>query len=142
MNNPKSEEFLGIDVGGVKIGIARGNTAARLAEPLKTVEAANSEAAIKNLVMEHAAAGVVVGLPRGLDGNETAQTKAVRDWAQSIKSQIDLPFYWQDEALTSRAAGKLQTSNFKHQTDDEHSLAAAIILQDFLDSPENDRVAV
>ena len=143
MNNPKAEEFLGIDVGGAKIGIARGNTAARLPEPLKTVEAADSEAAIKNLVMEHAAAGIVVGLPRGLDGNETAQTKAVRDWAQSIKSQIDLPFYWQDEALTSRAAAdRIQNSNFKAQTADEHSIAAAIILQDFLDSPENDRVAV
>jgi RNase H-fold protein (predicted Holliday junction resolvase) len=102
VDNPKIEEYLGVDVGAARIGIARGNSAARLAEPLKTVAA--TDAAPELLV--------------------------------------NLPFYWQDEALTSQAADKIQNSKSKAQNIDEHSLAAAIILQDFLDGAENDRVAV
>ena len=143
MNNPKVEEFLGIDVGGARIGIARGNSAARLAQPLETIEAGRAGIRLKEIIKENSADGIVVGLPRGLDGNETPQTSAVRDWVKSIQAEISLPFYWQDEALTSRlAADKLQKSNFKNQTNDEHSMAAAIILQDFLNGPEADRVVV
>jgi putative holliday junction resolvase len=137
VNNPKLEEFLGIDVGSVRIGVARGNSAARLAQPLKTIGAANSQAEIKKLILEHNAAGVVVGLPRGLDGNETAQTQTVRGWVKSLKTQVNLPFYWQDEALTSHHAERISK-----QEAGADAVAAAIILQDFLDSPENDRVAV
>ena len=139
MDSPKAEEFLGVDVGGARIGLARGNSAARLAEPLKTIDAAKAEAESKQLIREQGAAGIVVGLPRGLDGSETPQTQAVRDWVGSIKTQISLPFYWQDEALTSQLA---ESSKLKDSKVGADAVAAAIILQDFLDGPESDRVAV
>jgi putative Holliday junction resolvase len=139
VDSPKVEEFLGLDVGGARIGVARGNTAARLAQPLATLEAGQAEARLKDLIKENSAAGIVVGLPRGLDGNETAQTKSVRDWVRSIQTEISLPIYWQDEALTSHHA---ENSKLKEHQAGPDAVAAAIILQDFLDSPENDRVAV
>jgi RNase H-fold protein (predicted Holliday junction resolvase) len=77
-------------------------------------------------------------LPRGLNGNETQQTTWVRDFVVNAKRKIDLPFYWQDEALTSRIAQAKKAVHKKvHDID---SLAAAIILQDFLESPPADRV--
>jgi putative Holliday junction resolvase len=138
VDNHKHQEFLGVDVGAVRIGIARGNTAARIAEPLKTVPAAQAAAELLDLSDKNQAAGVVVGLPRSLDGAETGQTKAVRQWVQSVKNRINLPFYWQDEALTSQRAESLKPKPEGPGVDAE---AAAIILQDFLDSEESDRVA-
>lgn len=137
MDNHNNQEFLGVDVGSAVIGVARGNTAAGLAEPLKSLPADQAVVELLDLSKNGQAAGIVVGLPRNLDGAETGQTRAVRQWVQSAKIQISLPFYWQDEALTSYEASNKQKSNPRA---DEHSLAAAIILQDFLDTPEDDRV--
>lgn len=130
------EEFLAVDVGSARVGVARGNTAARLAEPLATIPANEAGKQLEQIASERQAAGIVVGLPRSLDGHETKQTKQVRRWAEHMKQQIGLPFYWQDEALTSRAAERRAPSA---GSDAE---AAAIILQDFLDTDVNDRVAV
>lgn len=130
-----------MDAGSAWVGVARGSSLARLAEPLKTLPAAAALDELRALAQTYAAAGVVIGLPRGLDGSDTAQTKAVRQWARQAKNLIKLPFYWQDEALTSRAAaGELQTVRLKSQNVDEHGLAATVILQDFLDTPESERV--
>lgn len=135
MDSPKVQEFLGVDVGSVRVGLARGNSAARLAEPLKTVPADKALDELKKLASENSAAGIVVGLPRGLDGSETAQTDFVRNWVNTVKPTIGLPFYWQDEALTSR-----QAEESKDSSAGTDAAAAAIILQDFLDGRENDRV--
>src|SRR5206468_289609 len=91
------QEFIAVDVGSQRVGIARGSSLARIAEPLKTVSA--QEAIVELKKLETQIDGIVVGLPRGLDGQETAQTKMVRQWAHQAKAQINTPFYWQDEAL-------------------------------------------
>ena len=135
MRRNAATEFLGIDVGVVRVGIARGSSLARLAEPLKIVPAKVAIIEIKQLAKTNQADAVVVGLPRGLAGQETAQTQAVRAWVNLAKSQINLPFYWQDEALTTQAA---QSRGVKNHTVDAR--AAAIMLQDFLDSKPEDRV--
>lgn len=123
-DNPK--EAVGVDVGSARVGIARGSTAAKLSEPLKTVPAAAAVEEIAALDPDF----VVVGLPRSLDGNETRQTAYVRDWVRSAMRRIDKPFYWQDEALTSHAA---ESSDDAAGRD---AVAASVILQDFLDTPE------
>lgn len=119
-----------MDVGAARVGLARGSTAARLAEPLKTVPAAEAVDELKKLNPD----AIVVGLPRGLDGQETAQTAYVRRWTEEAKLKIDKPFYWQDEALTTQAAGHTD-----HPAGPD-AAAAAVILQDFLDTPEDQRV--
>jgi putative Holliday junction resolvase len=134
-HNPK--EFIGVDVGEARVGIARGSDAARIAEPLKTVDAQDAVAAIKATVGDLGASGIVVGLPRGLSGDETSQTTNVKAWVKTAQEHIKLPYYWQDEALTSKLAE--QGTSHKAGTD---AVAASIILQDFLDTPENDRVEI
>ncbi len=139
----RNQEYLGVDVGSVRVGVARGGSLAKLAQPLVSLQSAVAVDEIAKLTTKSEVVGIVVGLPRSLEGSETDQTKAVRQWVEVAKTNIGLPFYWQDEALTSReAASQLQKSNPKHQTVDEHSLAAALILQDFLDAQESDRVVV
>lgn len=125
--NPELREIIGLDVGAVHIGVARGNTVARLAQPLTTIKTSQATRQLAKLVNQHSAAALVIGLPRNLSGDETAQTAAVRAWVASIKPQFKLPIYWQDEALTSQLA---------KSHPDEHAQAAAAILQDWFNSPD------
>jgi putative Holliday junction resolvase len=131
-------QYLALDVGLKRTGIARGSDAARLAEPLRTVATTEVLSTLKNLAEEYNVSAIVVGLPRNLHGNSTQQTNWVRDWVVKLKRKIDLPFYWQDEVLTTRIAEAKKLTYKKVQ--DVDSLAAAIILQDFLDTPQADRV--
>ena len=135
MRHNTPEEFLGVDVGSARVGIARGSSLARLAEPLKTIDAKTALPELKVLAVKRQASGIVVGLPRNLEGQDTAQTQLVRSWVNEAKGQIPLPFFWQDEALTTVTA---ENSGVKNSSVDAQ--AAAIILQDFLDRPEADRV--
>jgi putative Holliday junction resolvase len=73
---------LGVDVGSAKIGVARGSAMARIAQPLKTLSANSAIDELAALASQSGAEGIVVGLPRSLDGNETAQTSYVRNWAK------------------------------------------------------------
>jgi putative Holliday junction resolvase len=132
--HPDIKEFLGVDIGAARIGIARGSNAARLAEPLKTVDVKDALKELAAIAHANKVCGIVVGLPRGLDGQETDQTRLVRDWARTAKTTINLPFYWQDEALTTQSAQSLSGDT------GIDAKAAAVILQDFLDSPETERV--
>jgi putative holliday junction resolvase len=132
----RNEEYLGVDAGSARVGIARGGSLAKIAEPLATVPAAEAVEELAKLANESGAVGIVVGLPRGLDGQETAQTGAARDWVKAAKDKIKLPFYWQDEALTSRQA-ELRTDKKAAGAD---AIAASILLQDFLDTGLEERV--
>ena len=133
----KTHEFLGLDVGKIRTGIARGNSAAGLAEPLITVKTDSLIEKLEELIDKNQISAVVIGLPRSLNGNDTAQTQWVRDWVTKTKQRVPVPFYWQDEALTSNLAEAQKNLGAKHDTD---SLAAAVILQEFLDTPEVERV--
>lgn len=135
MRHNNHEEFLGIDVGDKRIGIARGSSLARIAEPLKTVPAGDALDEIAALVQINGVSGIVIGLPRGLDGQETAQTGKVRNWVDDAKARLKYEFYWQDEALTSRVAE--QEGALPEASD---AAAASVILQDFLDTPKDQRV--
>lgn len=131
------KDFIGLDVGQARTGFARASALACLAEPLRTVPTNEALTELKQLV-DKGVSAVVVGLPRDINGRETEQTAWVRQWADEAKKMIDTTFYWQDEALTSKLAEAeaLHTGKIK----DVDALAAQIILQDFLDSPEDMRV--
>jgi putative Holliday junction resolvase len=133
-----AKQLLGLDVGLKRTGIARASHQARIAQPLVTVPTNRVIKTLKELIEEYNAGIIVVGLPRNLNGDDTRQTSWVRDWVKHAKSKIDLPFYWQDEVLTSRIAEARKLSDKRlHDVD---SLAAAIILQDFLESIESERM--
>jgi putative holliday junction resolvase len=126
--------ILALDVGERRIGVALANTTARLARPLTTLD--NSDHIIEdilNLVEQEGVQTIVVGLPRGLDGQTTAQTKTVEAFVKKLQTQVDLPFHWQDEALTSvQAEAELSHRNKVTNKADIDALAATLILEDFL----------
>lgn len=131
------EEYLGLDIGDKRIGVARGSSVAKIAEPLVTIQSASAIPEIQKLIDQFQPVALVVGLPRNLNGEETAQTLKVRQWVEAAKKDITQPFFFQDEALTSVEAHKSPPAKKDPGID---AKAAAVMLQDFLDSDETGRI--
>lgn len=88
---------------------------------------------LPHLVQTTHADQILVGLPRNLDGEDTAQTVLVREFADRLKTQSGLPVVLYDEAMsTERAREQLTGMNIRQQKQQIDSLAAQIILQDYL----------
>lgn len=150
----EATEFLGLDLGLKHTGIARGSALVKIAQPLPGLPTETLLTSLMPIIDQNKTDAIVVGLPRNLRGEDSTQTAWVRQWVTRAKDKIQLPFYWQDEALTSiqsrsnpfdrfdkLTASELRASKQKVKSmKDEHSLAAALILQDFLDESEAARV--
>lgn len=125
---------MALDVGGRRIGVALANSMARIPSPLTTLDAPMTTAqSIQNLIEQHTVVALCVGLPRGLDGQETDQTRAIRAFVEDLKRTVTIPVYLQDEAVTSRQAeAELQARGKPYVKGDIDALAATYILEDFL----------
>lgn len=137
--NSHHNAVLALDVGGRRIGVALADLQSRLPVPLTTLQRGDSTIHdIHQLIDEHSVAVLVVGLPRGLDGQRTAQTVAVEEFKAELERTLAIPVHWQDEALTSRLAeDELKTRGRPYKKEDIDALSAAYILEDFLrDHPE------
>lgn len=128
------KRLLGIDYGHVRIGLALGDSETKLARPISgLVKSDDPTAALREVVDRESVDELVVGLPRGLDGQETIQTEAVRLFASKLRS-LGRPVHLTDEAATSSVAEeRLKASGRSYSKDTIDSEAAALILQDFLD---------
>lgn len=126
--------FLAIDVGEVRLGIAKASAIARLAHPLPAVLAEHAWDELEKLCQTENIDAIVVGLPRGLEGQETDQTKFTRDFVRKLQEKMpDTRVYLQDEALTSKQAEKeLASSGKSFDKGAIDSLSATYILEDFL----------
>lgn len=133
-----SSSILALDVGDARIGVARANLLARIPEAIGVV-AMNDEApaAIKALLDKHDADTIVVGLPRNMSGEETAQTAKVRAFAERLQNEIGVKVAFQDESLTSvQAETTLDEGKKAYNKGDVDALAATYILQDYLSTLE------
>jgi len=129
---------LGIDYGDSRIGLAMSDPIKIIASPFKTIRNEGNEKCLQvfqSLIKEKDVEAIVVGLPMGLKGQETAQTKKVREFADLLYA-LKLPIHLEDERLSSVSAEKsmiqqnIKTGHNKGLIDQR---AAAIILQQFLD---------
>jgi putative holliday junction resolvase len=123
---------LGFDYGSRRIGVALG--ASGLARPLGMVDASGWREPVREFVTRHTPERLVVGLPRGLDGQETVQTAKARDFARQLEDFTKLPVDLIDEAGTSGVAeDRLRASGKRYDKGAIDAEAAAIIVQDYLD---------
>lgn len=127
--------IVALDVGAQRIGVARANSIARIASPLTTLQHTDHIFDdITELLRQEQADALVVGLPRGLDGQETDQTGYVRTFIADLQEHISIPVHLQDEALTSvKAEKELQARKKPFAKGDVDALAATYILSDYLD---------
>lgn len=99
---------IGVDVGSVRVGVARTDASALLAVPVETVLRGEGDLAlIAAIVREFAAVEVVVGLPVGLDGREGRAARAARDLAVALRPQVDpVPIRLVDERMSTVTASQ------------------------------------
>jgi putative Holliday junction resolvase len=138
--------LIGFDFGERRIGIAVGETSTGIANPLGAIDAAATEdrfREIGKLVEEWRPQAFVVGRPRHSDDSEHAVAKLAEKFARRLAAKFHLPVAFVDETLTSATAemqlreahtGKRQSREARRASVD--ALAAAMILQSYLDQPE------
>jgi len=126
--------ILSLDVGEKRVGVAMASLIARLPSPLVTLERNDQFfQALKDLIAAEDAGMLVIGLPRGLSGQETGQTQAIHAFIAELKEHVDLAIHLQDEAVTSaQAETELQKRGKIYSRGDIDALAATYILEDFL----------
>lgn len=131
---PNRSYILALDVGARRIGVALASPVARIASPLFTLEhSPEIFTRLQELIDSESVGTIVVGLPRGLDGQTTAQTSATEEFIEKLQKEINLPVFMQDEALTSvKAEAELASRGKPHAKADVDALAATYILEDFL----------
>jgi len=126
--------YLALDVGRARIGVAAANSIARIAAPLPALS--NDEQLLEHLqalITELQASVLIVGWPRNLSGQETEQTQYVADFVERIKPITTIPIELQDEAATSlKAEAELKARGKAYEKGDIDSLSAVYILEDFL----------
>jgi len=130
--------LIGFDFGSRRIGVAVGETSTRIASPLTAIEGEANDArfeAIGRIVAQWRPAGFVVGLPRHSDGSEHAVAKLAEKFARRLEARYGVPVSFVDETLTSaEAESSLRATRTRPgRKSDVDALAAALILQSFLD---------
>lgn len=142
--NPKPETILALDVGTRRIGVARAYLDALFPHPLVTlVQPDEFIKAIVGLSLSEKAAALVIGLPRGLNGQETAQTADVREFGRQLERELRIPVYWSDEAVTSvKAETELRSRGKPFNKGDVDALAAVFILEDFITTSKREHPEV
>lgn len=128
-----------MDLGTVRVGLARSDETGTIAEPLGTLPAEPLETLPDRLAATASDQGVgevAVGLPRRLDGAEGPEAKAARRLAADLRRLTGLPVALVDERMTSAAAERSLISagarrSKRRQVVDQ--VAATLILQSYLE---------
>ena len=137
-----SQTLLGFDYGTKRIGVAVGQDISRSVKPLTTLPSQNDKPdwdAISKLIAEWQPDRLVVGLPLHLDGSVQPLTQKAQRFGNQLKGRYNLPVEMVDERLTSHEAeAELAKRGGKMAKADIDALAAALILQSWLDQQSNE----
>ncbi len=131
---------LALDVGDKRIGVAISDPSQVLARSLKVIQRGSRQedfAAVARLVEEYEVEKVVVGYPLSLDGKAHAQAKKVERYATGLAESLTVPMLLWDERFSTVTAERLMREagvRSKKRRERIDAVAAAVILQDYLDS--------
>lgn len=141
----KNQTLLGLDYGTVVIGVAVSDPSLSIASPIASLtrkKFADDAAFLAALIRERNVGGIVVGLPRNMDGSEGASAQSMRAFMRNLTTKgalpdPDLPVAFWDERLSTAAVERfLISGDMSRKRRDQviDKAAAAYILQGALDS--------
>ena len=125
----KAKNILGLDLGERRIGIARINTVAQIAEPLAVLQ--NDDKFVSELkwyIAEYSIYQLVVRMPRNMQGEKTQQSAAVELFTSQNLQNLGLSVVFQDETLSTVMAHSRSTLPKSM----EDAVAACVILEDYI----------
>ncbi|PZX44623.1 putative Holliday junction resolvase [Roseinatronobacter thiooxidans] len=136
---PRGQALAGLDLGEKTIGIAVSDRMLSVASPLQTIRRSKFQpdaTALLDVVAAREICGLVLGLPRNMDGSEGPRCQSTRAFARNLSNMTDLPISFWDERLSTVAAERAlleaDTSRRKRAAVIDH-VAAGVILQGALD---------
>jgi putative holliday junction resolvase len=136
---PPARALIGLDLGTKTIGVAVSDTARRIASPLETIRRTKftADAARLLAIAEHRAiGGLVLGLPRNMDGSEGPRAQSARAFARNLATLSPLPIVLWDERLSTVAAERAlieADASRRRRAEVIDHVAAGFILQGLLD---------
>jgi putative Holliday junction resolvase len=136
---------LGVDLGRRRVGLAISDPTGMLARPFATLTVRGEADTLEQVVAhverlaaeEDGLSTIVVGMPSRLDGSPTEQTASTAAFVEALRGRTTLTVTTGDERLTSREAeGRLALNerDWRRRKAKLDAAAAAVILQDYLDS--------
>lgn len=138
---PSPGRLIAVDWGDVRIGLALSDESQILASPLETLVRRPGKRfpmpRFLELVTAHEPVGVVVGLPLTGEGTEEASAAAARELAALVGRRTGLPVaLWDERMSTARALAAIreQGGRTRGRKEDVDALAAAVLLQHYLDA--------
>jgi putative Holliday junction resolvase len=132
--------IMALDLGEATIGVAISDPLGLTAQPLGTVKRAGWRRdlqALQDLIERHEVAHIVVGLPLRMSGEEGSAALGSQTFARRLADAIDVPVSSWDERLTSVQAERILLEadvSRRRRREVVHQMAAALILQSWLDS--------
>jgi putative pre-16S rRNA nuclease len=119
---------LAIDHGAARAGCAISDPTGTIARPLGVIEPPDPQQ-VAELVAEHDADLVVIGLPVSLGGAEGSQAAEARAFRDALAAIVNVPVKTYDERLTTRLAESSARAGASAPAD---ALAAAHLLETYL----------
>ena len=136
---PPRRALAGLDFGDKTVGVAVSDGMLSVASPLETirrVKFTKDAEALLAILTRREICGIVLGLPRNMDGSEGPRCQKSRAFARNLSRLTDLPITFWDERLSTVAAERAlleaDTSRKRRAEVIDH-VAAAYILQGALD---------
>ncbi|HHL20108.1 MAG TPA: Holliday junction resolvase RuvX [Aliiroseovarius sp.] len=131
--------LMGLDLGTRTIGVAVSDRLRSVATPLETVKRrkfTQDAARLLEIIAARDLGGIVLGLPRNMDGSEGPRAQSTRAFARNLARLTELPITYWDERLSTVAAERAlleaDTSRARRAEVIDH-VAAGFILQGALD---------
>jgi putative Holliday junction resolvase len=141
---PESGRILGVDWGEIRVGLALSDESQTLATPLETLRRRAGKRfplpRFLDLIAAHRPVGLVIGLPLSPAGDETESAAAAREMAATLTQHTALPLeLWDERMSTARALASIreQGGSTRGRKAEVDALAAAVLLQHFLDARKN-----
>lgn len=133
-------KVMALDLGEKRIGVAISDATRTIASPHSMINRKSRSEDIAryvNLIDQNGVGLIVIGLPIPLHGVEGQRAAWVRDYGEQLARSIDIPVVFWDESLTTVAAESALRAQGKHGKklkDQVDAVAAALILQAYLDA--------
>lgn len=137
---PEGGVLLGLDLGTKTIGVATCDAGWRYATAGKTIPRSKFTrdcGKLCEIVTQRSIKGIVIGLPRNMDGSEGPRAQASRAYAKNLSQTLELPILlWDERWSTSSAESAMvgQDMSRAKRAEKIDSHAAAIILQGAIDA--------
>ena len=106
-NLPQMQALMGLDLGTKTIGVAISDVMQSVATPIETVKRKKftlDAARLVELVKDRQIGGIILGLPRNMDGSEGPRAQSTRAFARNLRPLVPCPIGFWDERLSTVAA--------------------------------------